>query len=290
MTRHFAASVWIWSAGMSGNDAENQALLEKISNIGFDGVEIPSLDGNLNPTKIREDLASLGRIGRDLYPVIIGGGTPETDLSSESSSTRSQGVSYVKKLIDVCREIEGDLVCGPLYSAVGVKKYLSETERSKIVDIVGREFRALGKYAQDRSVRLALEPLCRYDTHLINTVFQGKELVEKIDLENVGLLLDTFHLNIEEKSIENAILHAGEKLFHFHACENDRGPPGTGHIDWQGVKEALDTLNYQRWVAIESFVPDRGQFSSAMNIWRHIAKNQDEIAVEGLEFLKDLLG
>ena len=113
--------------------------------------------------------------------------------------------------------------------------------------------------------------------------------MERIGEENIGLLLDTFHMNIEEKSIEKAIDTAGDKLFHFHACENDRGTPGTGLIGWKDVKKGLKNVGYQDWISIESFVPFHGQFSSAMNIWRRIEEEQDEIATGGLSYLRSLL-
>ncbi len=113
--------------------------------------------------------------------------------------------------------------------------------------------------------------------------------MDRIGSENVGLLLDTFHLNIEEKSIAGAIKQAGEKLFHFHTCENDRGIPGTGLIRWEEVRKGLNDLNYRNWISIESFTPDADQFSSVMHVWRRIEQNQDEIAASGLAFLKKLL-
>ena len=169
MERKFAASVWIWAADLGSDAAEDAALLEKISHLGFDGVEIPTLDGYLDPDGTQEILSTEGKKHRPLAPIIIGGGLAETDLSSESATIRSQGASYVRRLIDLSAELNGELVCGPLYSAVGAKRSLSERERSKVLDILTQEFKNLGKYARERSVRLALEPLCRYDTYLINT-------------------------------------------------------------------------------------------------------------------------
>ena len=269
---------------MGPDDSEIEALFQKINKMGFEGVEIPTFDGNLDSTRIRSLLSS-----SELVPIVIGGGSAETDLSSESALVQRNGQSYIKRLIDLCRNIGGDLVVGPLYGPVGEKRLLSESECSKAMASLAREFKDIGKYARDRSVRLALEPLCRYDTHLLNTVAQARKLIDEIDNENVGLLLDTFHLNIEEKSFQKAIELAGNKLFHFHACENNRGTPGSGLVNWQEVKKALDTLNYNGWIAIESFVPNRGQFSAAMNTWRSFQPTQDEIASDGLNYLKRLL-
>lgn len=286
----FAASVWIWSPALGAKASDDEALLEKISNLGFDGVEIPTVDGLLDPVGLREILDTVESKRWPLAPIIVGWGSADTDLSSEYSTVRNHGASYVKRLIDLSASLDGELICGPLYSAVGAKKSLTSIERSKVLDTLTDEFKDLGRYATERSVRIALEPICRYDTYLINTVAQGRELVDRIGSEVIGLLLDTFHLNIEENSIEAAIRLAGEKLFHFHASENDRGTPGSGLIRWDEVRKGVLDLNYQNWISIESFTPDGGQFSSAMNVWRRIEQNQDEIATGGLAFLKKLLG
>lgn len=290
MNQKFAASVWIWSPGLGSSTNADRALLEKISSFGFDGLEIPTLDGFLDPVPLLEILGAMRSRSRPLTPIIIGGGSAKTDLSSDSSITRNTGIAYVKRLIDLCRKLDGELICGPLYSAVGAKRHLSGKDRSKVLDLLAMEFKELGEYARERSVRIALEPLCRYDTYLLNTTAQGKELVDLIGSEHIGLLLDTFHMNIEEKSIEAAIILAGQKLFHFHACENDRGTPGTGLVRWNEVRNGLNKVNYQKWISIESFVPDAELFSSAMNVWRRIEPDQDEIAVSGLAFLRKLLG
>jgi D-psicose/D-tagatose/L-ribulose 3-epimerase len=290
MIRKFAASTWIWSPALGSSPTDDLALLEKISDFGFDGVELPSMDGYLNTDEIHELLSVVGKKSRPLTPIIIGGGSIDKDLSSESNPVRSQGMGYVKRLIDLSAKLDGELVCGPLYSCVGAKGTLSEKERARVRYLLIQEFKELGSYAKERSIRLALEPLCRYDTYLINTAAQGRELVDLIGSENVGLLLDTFHLNIEEKSVEGAITHSGEKLFHFHACENDRGAPGTGLIRWEDVRKGLDTVNYRRMISIESFVPEARPFSAAMHVWRSVEKNQDEIANRGLAFLRNLLG
>ena len=172
MARKFAASIWIWSDALEVSKEE--ILFERIRSLGFDGVEIPSFDGNLNVKSINEFLGSAGNKPR-LTPIIIGGGSPQTDLSSELDSQRRMGENYVKKLIDASSEMGGSLVCGPLYSAVGVKKYLTEREISKLVKEIATEFKRLARHARENSVRIALEPLCRYDTHIVNTAFQGRE-------------------------------------------------------------------------------------------------------------------
>ena len=252
--------------------------------LGFDGIEIPTFDGKVDVQRARDALSSSG-----LIPIIIGGGLVQTDIASEDASIRKSGEEYVKRLATLCADLGSDLICGPLYTAVGSLKYLTEGERSATLERIAASFRGIADFAQDQGVKIALEALCRYDTHLINTAAQAKNLVQKIDRENVGILLDTFHLNIEEKSMPAAIELAGEDLFHFHACENDRGAPGSGHVDWDGVARSLSKINYKGWIAIESFTPFDRNFASAMRVWRKFEDNQDEIASKGLSFLKSKL-
>jgi len=278
--RRYAVSSWLWAPVFTPK------ALDKAYEFGFDGIEIPTFDGKLDVVQIRDVLGSHSKI----VPIIIGGGSASTDLSSEDASVVSSGVEYIKRCLEVCSKLGGDLICGPLYSTVGAPIYLTETHRQRVLEHIAVTFKDIGKFGNDLGVRLALEPLCRYDTHLINTSKQGMQLVEKIGEENVGLLLDTFHLNIEEKSFSNAITLAGDKLFHLHACENDRGAPGSGLVQWEQVAEAVDSIKYKGWIAIESFVPFENGFSSAMRVWRRLEENQDDIASKGLAFLKSKFG
>jgi D-psicose/D-tagatose/L-ribulose 3-epimerase len=139
-------------------------------------------------------------------------------------------------------------------------------------------------------VDLAIEPLNRFETDLVNTVEQGLDLCERVGLDNVGLLLDTFHMNIEEKSIPDAIRQAGSRIRHFHACENDRGAPGSGHVDWQPVLTAVRDSGYQGQVVIESFTPEIQEIARAVSTWRPVAASGDDLARDGLAFLKAQLG
>jgi D-psicose/D-tagatose/L-ribulose 3-epimerase len=136
---------------------------------------------------------------------------------------------------------------------------------------------------------LAIEPLNRYETDMINTVEQGLELCAAVDAENVGLLLDTYHMNIEEKSMGDAIRTAAGRLFHFHACENDRGTPGTGHIPWADAFEALSDIGYTGHVVIESFTPAVTEIARAVSLWRPLDASGDELAAAGLRFLETAL-
>ena len=129
-----------------------------------------------------------------------------------------------------------------------------------------------------RPVKLAVEPLNRFETDLVNTVDQGVSLIEDIGVDNVGLLLDTFHMNIEEKDIPAAIGRAAGRIVEFHACSNDRGTPGEDHLPWGEIAEALKEARYEGPVVIEAFTPEIREIAKAVSIWRPLARSQDALA------------
>ena len=140
----------------------------------------------------------------------------------------------------------GKLVVGPLYAAVGRQWQQTPEQRKADLALAAKNLQIVANYAEEKGVRLALEPLNRFETSFINLTEQALELVELIDSPAVGLMMDTFHANIEEKHLGKAIEMAGDKLWHVHANENDRGTPGTGHVAWTEVAAALKKINYQR--------------------------------------------
>ena len=131
---------------------------------------------------------------------------------------------------------------------------------------------------------MAIEPLNRFETDLVNTVEQGLDLCDRIGRDNVGLLLDTFHMNIEEKSIPDAVRMAGERVFHVHTSENDRGAPGSGHIDWEGLFSALGDIGYDGQLVIESFTPEIKEIARAVSLWRPVAASGDDPRVKEQHF------
>jgi D-psicose/D-tagatose/L-ribulose 3-epimerase len=176
-----------------------------------------------------------------------------------------------------------------MYSSVG-KDHLEDTEsRKEEWDLSVSGIREMADDGAAKGVKLAFEPLNRFETDMINVVSQGNKFIKDVGRKNVGFHLDTFHMHLEEKSSAEAIRQAGEKIFHFHACENDRGVPGTGQVRWNEIAKALKDINYQGPVVIESFTSQVKEIARAVSIWREIAPSQDAIAVQGLKFLKSIL-
>jgi D-psicose/D-tagatose/L-ribulose 3-epimerase len=273
------ASTFIWTSPF-GDD--KLYLARHAADLGFDFLEICIEDPALvDPSAVRQASSEAG-VGLSLCGVF----GPDRDISHQDLEGRRKGLDYLKQCIDIAADAGASNVVGPMYSAVGKTRLLPENEREqqRLWAIDG--LHQAGRYAASRGVGLAIEPLNRFETDLVNTVEQGLDLCRRIGLDNVGLLLDTFHMNIEERSLPAAIRAAGGRLRHFHACENDRGAPGNGHIEWDGVFAALRDIKYDGFVAIEAFTPEIKGIARAVSMWRPVASSPDDLARDGLKFLK----
>ena len=158
---------------------------------------------------------------------------------------------------------------GPLYSSVGRCWQQTADERARDLDVLVTQLKALSKYAGDRGVVLCVEPLNRFETSFLNLAEQAIEVVDRVDHPACGILLDTFHMNIEEKSIGDAIRAAGPRLKHLHTCENDRGAPGSGHVPWNEVAAGLPRHPLRRTVR-DRVLHERREVDRARG--RHLAR------------------
>ena len=153
-------------------------------------------------------------------------------------------------------------------------------------DACVRSLQEVAAVAAAEGVILALEPLNRFETFMLNTVQDGVRLMDAVAQPSVGLLLDTFHMHIEEKSTPDAIRRAGTHIKHFHCSENDRGTVGTGQVAWAETLQALADVHYNGWLVVESFNAVLPQLAGATCIWRPLAESPDALAAESLAFLK----
>ena len=276
----FGASSFIWESPF-GDD--KIYLAKHVAELGFEVLEI-CIE---NPTRVSAPVIRSAVEEAGVGLSVCGAFGPERDISHEDSELRQSGIDYLKFCVDLAAEVGSPNVVGPMYSATGKTRLLSDNEREQQRNWAARSLREVGFYAGERGVDLAIEPLNRFETDFVNVVEQGLDLCERIGLENVGLLLDTFHMNIEEKSIPDAIRTAGSHLFHFHACENDRGVPGLGHIEWEETFSALEDVGYDDMVVIESFTPEIKEIARAVSMWRPVAPSGDGLARDGLVFLRE---
>jgi D-psicose/D-tagatose/L-ribulose 3-epimerase len=181
-----------------------------------------------------------------------------------------------------------DLFIGPHYSRVGRAQLEPSEEKKRQWKAAVENLTQVCEYASRKGVYLAIEPLNRFETDFINVCSDALKMIRDVGSDMLKVHLDTFHMNIEEKSSPMAVLDAGENLYHVHASENDRGAPGTGSVDWKGVKDALLRIGYSRWIVIESFTPDVEIIAKAASIWRETEKSGFDLARKGLMFLKGL--
>ena len=179
---------------------------------------------------------------------------------------------------------------GPVYSAVGKTRLVPDEQKKREWAWCVENLREVGKAATDAGVTIGVEPLNRFETDMINLAEQAVKLVRDVGSPAYKIYLDTFHGNIEEKSIPDAIRKLGKgMLCHFHACENDRGIPGTGHQDWNGIRERCARSSTTARRSSSSFTPGTMEIAKAASIWRPLAPTQDELARTGARFLHDLL-
>jgi D-psicose/D-tagatose/L-ribulose 3-epimerase len=257
-------------------------LIKKVKNWGFDSIEIAIEDpSHVDPLLLQKALSDSGLSCGSVCAAV----GPGRDFRG-SKQEQQTSMDYMKGLLDMMPVFGAGLLVGPLYSSVGRAEPKTQDEFKKQWDDVVKNLQELSAYAAQRKVRLAIEPLNRYETDFINTCSQVLKLVDDIGNDAAGILLDTYHMNIEEKNSADAIRAAGGRLYHFHACGCDRGTPGNDHIEWKSIVTALKEIKYDGLAVIESFTTDVKVIAKAASIWRQFEPSQDDIAVKGLSFLK----
>lgn len=274
----FGANTLIWSGEY---DRQVQGLLPQIREHGFDGIEFPlfRLDG-FNAAQVRRDTEAAG-LECTVASAFIAGLSPISD----DAAVRAKALQHLKDLLNAAAEAGAKIFCGPMYSPVGYLPGRRRTANEWNWAVEG--LRCLGDTLAANGQTLALEPLNRFETYFLNTAADAARLCDEIGHPNIGILFDTFHANIEEKSIADGIRTVAKHLRHVHTCENDRGIPGSGHVEWASVFAALRDVNYDGWLTIESFGFNIGDISAAAAIWRDIEKTPESIAFDGIRFLKD---
>ncbi len=257
-------------------------LFVKIKTWGFDGVELflsPDEPANLDSVKKMLDENRLDRTTCSVLP-------RHANLISSDSKVRTQGVEFIKQCVSRTAELGAQVICGPLHAALGVMTGVRRTPQEWDWAVEGLAKAA--RHAQDLGVIICIEPLNRFETYFLNTQQDAAKLVEEIGASNVRVHFDTFHANIEEQNPAVSLRALAKLLGHVHISENDRGIPGTGHVDWRGILSVLQQLGYDGWVTIESFAQPEPDLAAAAAIWRDLAPSGDELAKRGIQFIKGL--
>jgi D-psicose/D-tagatose/L-ribulose 3-epimerase len=255
-----------------------------VRELGYDQFEICVDD----PDTLSSALTRRAAEESGLSVSVTGAFGPSRDISHEDPAIQRDAKDYLRAVVDFAAEVNSPHVAGPMFTAVAVKLLQTPQERHRQLQRAARNLAEVADYAGERDVKLALEPLNRFETHLINTVEQAMELIELVDAPNIGMVLDTFHMNIEEKDLGAAIRRAGDRVFAFQASENDRGTPGSGNIDWPGLWTALGDIDYAGTVVVESFIATP-EIAPIGGLWRPVAASMEQLAIDALAFLRDAL-
>lgn len=260
-------------------------LFQKFKRWGYDSVELLIEDpGHIDPVFVKRELNKQNlRCGS-----VCAAMNPARDLRGSASSQRN-GVKYLCQLIDQMILLDCPILAGPVYSYVGRAEAYTPDEYRRQWKAVVRNLQQVTHYAEQHGRTVCFEPLNRFETDFINTLEQGMKLIEDVGSPALKLHLDTFHANIEEKFQGEAIRRAGRHLGHIHACGSDRGTPGNDHIDWVEIAAALKKIKYTGDVVLESVTLDVPRIARSAAIWRRMEPTRDEIAVDGLKFLKKVL-
>lgn len=272
-------------------DGDLLTAIDKTAEIGFDTVEIDS-DIVLNRTsEVREKIRRRAE-DREVELTFCIGMKDSFDISSADKRVRKRGVEHVKKIITVVNEMGGRTISGvnygewnPAVEKAEKKQEYLQRSRESIKEIV--------KIAEKAGVFYNIEPVNRFEQFMINTCQEALEFIEPIDSPNLKILLDTFHMNIEEDSFREAIMKAGDKLGHIHIGENNRKPPGEGGVlDWDTIFNSLKEIDYGGSIVMEPFIISGGEIARDIRVWRDMTAEkeglEDRIA-DSLKFVRNKL-
>jgi D-psicose/D-tagatose/L-ribulose 3-epimerase len=282
MSRAIGINTWVWASPLTDETVTD--LLHHVAALGFDAVELPlEASGDLSPEVVGAALEATG-----LTPYVVGAMAPGRDLVATDPGTVASTQDYLRGCIDLASAIGAASVCGPFYAQTGRVWRLDDDARAAAYDEWRTHLAPVVSYADERGVRIGIEPLNRYETSLVNTVDQALDGLGPLLGPGLGLALDTYHLNIEERSSVAAVRRAGEHLVHVQVCGSDRGAPGGDQTDWPALLTALDEVGYTGPLNIESFTPDNAAIAVAASIWRPLAASPDDLARDGLAFLRSV--
>lgn len=275
MTYKLGINLMVWS-GQVG--AQELALLPAIKEMGYDGVEVSIFDPDrFDVASVRDALARAGLACTASTALPPG-------LSLIDDGVAGQGADWLARVVEVAAGLGAPVLCGPLALPVGERRGRGYTQAEWECGV--RSLRRVSRSAEQLGVALAFEPLNRFETFFLNTAADGVRLADEVASPAFGLLLDSFHMHIEEKSTPAAIRRSAGRIKHFHASENDRGTVGSGQVAWAESFAALRDSGYAGWVVVESFNAVIPELAGATCVWRPLAESPERLAQESLHFLR----
>jgi D-psicose/D-tagatose/L-ribulose 3-epimerase len=274
----YGLNMMLWADDM--HDGLMPAL-ELVKRAGYDGVEVPVFD--LDRAKWAVWARRLDDLGleRTANHVIA----PEFNPIDADPAVRQRAYEHMQGVVDCCATVGATVLAGPHQIALGVFSGRGPTddEWRRSVDHIRR----VAEYAAGAGILLVEEVVNRFELYLLNTMDQAIRFVDEVGHPNCRIHLDTFHAHIEEKRPGDAIRRAGARIGYVHISENDRGVPGSGHVAWDETFDALREVGYDGWLTVESFGDALPNLAAATKIWRPLFDSEEQVATEGLAFMKD---
>ena len=276
----FGVTTYIWAADFTPSHLD---VLPRVKAWGFDGIELPIFRPQGFPAaELRRGIERAGLECTASIALVRG-----LSLVDDDADVRRRSIAHMRDTIKVAADLGAQLLAGPAYTPVGQLpgRRRTEDEWQRAIEA----YQAVEPTLAACDVTLAVEPLNRFETYFLNTVADGVALCQAAACPHVGLLFDTFHANIEEKDAAASLRLAAPHVRHIHMSENDRGTPGSGHVDWAGVARVIREIGYDRWLTIEGFGFALGDLSAAASIWRDIERTPEAIPEDGIRFVRGLV-
>ncbi len=259
-------------------DADHSKYIAKAARIGFDVLEFqaqPLLE--MSDEKLKSLKAQADEVGIELTYSL--GLDPAYDVSNPDESIRLGGVDYLKRIVEQIGKMDGKLLSGVSYAGWGTPPYILNDKRPLLENSL-KSMREIIKAAENNGVTYCVEAVNRFEGCLINTAQEALDYAAQVDSPNIGVLLDTYHMNIEENSIGDAIRLVGDKLTSFHTGENNRTAPGRGHLDWDEIFGALAEIGYKNRIVCEPFVMMGGEVGRDIHVFRDLVADTSEAAID----------
>ncbi|MDC7291647.1 sugar phosphate isomerase/epimerase [Blautia schinkii] len=270
-------------------DVDFFPYISKVAELGFDILEVSGGGiADLPEDKLIALREEAKRCGITLTACI---GLPaEYNVSSSDRTIRGNGIAYMKKILDNMDIADIRQIGGIIYAYWPVD-YSIPVEKEKTREISIESVRELADYAKPKGITLTLETVNRFEQYLFNDAAEATQFVKDVDRDNVKVMLDSFHMNIEEDNFYDPIINTGKYLGHYHIGEANRKVPGKGHIPWAEIGRALRDINYDGTIVMEPFVKPGGGVGSDIKVWRDLSGDADDSKLdedirESLIFLK----
>jgi len=272
----YGMNLLLWTGEL--ND-EILPVLDSLKSMGYDGVEVPIFNMDLDYAAWGKRLDDAG-----LQRTAVTVRNAEDNPISPDAAIRAAGVENTKKALDCCQAAGVQTLVGPYHSAIGEFSGKGPTPDEWKWGV--ESMQQVAEHAGQAGVMLGVECLNRFETYLLNTHADSARFVKEVGHDNCRMMYDTFHSNIEEKNIGDALRGCSDVLTHVHISENDRSTPGAGNVRWDETFDAIKEIGYDGWMVIEAFGLALPEIADATKIWRRMFESEEQLAREGLAFMK----